>query len=530
MPYQPLKSRRTTKRAVQLSTMAHKGQNQEGLPQMLSLDFAKKMVNYIPYSYGVGTRKGLYLQDEKEGINEGITLFKYFSNGNFVVGYGTSIEIWNINTGVFTSLKSNFSASTRWGGNKYGEYFFVTNGVDKPYRIDEALTITIINNAPICDDIAFVGARAVAISLSTDETAVQISEVDDGSNPPFDGWSEGTDATDGEIVHFRNAGKSRCCVPLGSFFVVFSDEGYFAFAVDQIDSAGTISKIVKVQDYTADFGGARGAISTPKGVFYINEGGLWQMTQVGQTDTPYSRQQKLLTVLLNDMYFRDANLDDADLVYDEEQKIVLVTYGQGSDVNNKVLGYKISEEIQAIFEIEGWSVNRFTKYNNRVYASSAVDGKIFLCFEGYTDDDNEISTIFSQELPLSELYSTHALRKFYVQGFLSADSVVDVHFDIYDVDGAPMDSKKVNRWTVQRNDNLMDGWGSASWGLSAWGGDFDLSSMVESFDGCAPYISNAQRIGVRFLSAVTTPHVINWFSAEVDTKAPIKIRKMQKIT
>lgn len=530
MGYTPLKINNQNKRSLQVSTIAQKGLNQEGLSEMMKLEYAKRIVNYIPYSYGAGTRKGLETQDEREGLTEGITLFKYFTDGNFIIGYGTKIEAWNILTNTFTTIKDDFSPSTRWGGDRYGEYFFVTNGVDKPYRIDNALSETIINNAPICDDIAFIGSRAVAISLSTDETAVQVSEVDDTSNPPFDAWTTTTAATDGAIVNYRNAGKARCCKKLGENYVVFSDDGYFAFKLNQLDSAGTLKKVEEPQDYVTDFGGARGAASTPYGIFYLNESGLWQMTAIGQTDVPYSRQQELKTVLLSDSYFDDVAFGDVDLIYDEKQKIILATYAQGSEVNNKVVGYKMSEEIQAVFEIEGWSINRFAKYDGKIYASSAVDGKIFECFKGYTDDGLEISTELTQELPLKSLWAKHSLQKFYAKGFLSADSVIDVNFDIYDRDGAPVESKRVNRWTPQRNDNEVDGWGNASWGQSSWGGDFDLSSMIECFDGCRPKIANAQRISVRFTSAVTTPHIINWFSAEIEDKAPIRIRKMTKIT
>lgn len=597
--YKPLQVDARNNRRYQVSTMAQKGLNLEGLPEMMSLEYAKKIVNYIPYSFGIATRGGLEKQGEVAGLSVGPTLFKYFVDDKFVVGYGTTIAIFDLSAGTFANLKTDFSANTRWGGGRYGDYFFVTNGVDKPYRISQTLSydtqtanftvgsiltggtsgatavvlqdadsgatgtltlgkvsgvfqsgelitdvdggsattnsaltfaITEITNAPVCDDISFVGPRAVAISLSSDETAVQISEVDDGSNPPFNTWSIGTGNTQGAVVSFRNAGKARSCVPLGPYFVVFSDEGYFAFSVDQLDSAGTLKKVETAQDYITDFGGARGAITTPEGIFYVNEAGLWRMLQVGQTDVPYRRQQQLTTVLLDDSYFANANLNNADLVYDEVQKLILVTYADGSEVNNKVLAYKKSDEIEALFEIEGWSINRFTKYNKRVYASSSVDGRIFECFKGHEDDGISIRTEYTQELPLNGLWTKHSLQRFYVKGFLSIDSVVDVNMDIYDRDGAPMRGKRVNRWTAQRNDNVSDEWGSAAWGQSAWGGDFDLSSMVESFDGCRPKISRAQRISVRFTSAVNEPHIINWFSADIEDKAAIRVRKMTKIT
>lgn len=596
--YTPLQVDNQNRKSTQVSTMAQKGLNLEGLPELMDLEYAKKIVNYIPYSFGIATRGGLEKKGEVAGLSSGITLSKYYTDDKFVVGYGTTIAIFDLSAQTFTNLKTDFSTSVRWGGGRYGDYFFVTNGVDKPYRISQTLNydaqtanftvgsiltggtsgataviledsdsgvtgtltlgkisgtfqnneiitdvdggsatsdgtltfiITEITNAPICDDISFVGPRAVAISLSTDETAVQISEVGTGANPPFNTWNTGTGNTQGAIVSFRNAGKARSCVPLGPYFVVFSDEGYFAFSVDQLDSAGTLKKVETVQDYITDFGGARGAITTPEGIFYINEAGLWRMLQVGQTDVPYSRQQQLTTVLLDDSYFANANLDNADLVYDEVQKLILVTYADGSTVNNKVLAYKKSDEIEALFEIEGWSLNRFTKYNKRVYASSSVDGRIFECFKGHTDDGLAIATEYTQELPLNGLWTKHALNRFYNKGFLSIDSVVDVYFDIYDAEGEPLQAKRGNRWTAQRNDNVVDEWGSASWGQSAWGGDFDLSSMVESFDGCRPKISRAQRISVRYVSSVTVPHIINWFSAEIIDKSSIRVRKMAKI-
>jgi len=525
--YKAIAKPRGSNRSVQVSTMGQKGLNLEGLPEMMKLEYAKKIINYIPYSYGVGTRGGVEVQGTKAGLTEGITLFKYFRDDVFIVGYGTTIATFDLSTATFTTLKDDFSTSTRWGGDRCGEYFFVTNGVDRPYRIDSAYAIGIVTNAPICDDIAFIGPRAVAISIESDETAVQLSDVDDGSNPPFDSWGTTTSATDGAIVNYRNAGKARTCVPLGQYFVVFSDDGYFAFT---IDSPGTIKKIETVQDYMTDFGGARGAVATPLGIFYLNERGLNQMTQVGSKDTPYSRQQKLNTVLLTDTYFDDVTAGNVDLIYDKKQRIILVTYAKGSSVNNKVLGYKISEEIEALFEIEGWTINRFTKYKNKIYGSSSVDGRLFECFKGYTDDGVAISTEYTQELPLNGLWNRHSLKRFYSKGFLSLDTSIDVNMDIYDKEGAPISSKRINRWTPKRNDNTIDGWGTSSWGNSSWGGDYDLSKMIEVTNWCRGRIANAQRISVRFTSAVTEPHIINWFSAEIEDKGYIKVPAMTTIT
>jgi hypothetical protein len=222
-------------------------------------------------------------------------------------------------------------------------------------------------------------------------------------------------------------------------------------------------------------------------------------------------------------------MSTVDITYDEEQKLVLVTYADDSSVQNRVLAYKTSEEIEAIFEIDGWNISRFTKYNQRIYGASSIDGKFYKCFEGWDDDGMPIGVEYAQELPLQSLWANHALKGFYGKGFLSEDTEIDINFDIYDRDGAPIESQAKHLWTPQRNDNTMDGWGTASWGQSSWGGDYDLSSMVECWGGCKPRIANAQRITVRFVSSCLEPHVINWFSAEIEDKMPIRNRTLIKI-
>lgn len=527
MTYTPLTIKGNPSRRNIVSQMGRKGLNLEGLPEMMNLEYAKSIVNYIPHSFGVAMRRGIERVAEKTGLTTGPTLFKYFTNGNFIMGYSTIIERYDITTDTFTAIKSNFTANSGWGGDRYGEYFFVTNGVDKPWRISNTYTITEVTNAPICDDMVFIENRAVAISLSSDETAVQISEVDDASNPPFDSWTTTTAADSGAIVNYRNIGRARSCVALGKNYVVFSDDGYFAFSIEQLDSSGTIKKIEMMQDYITDFGGARGAVSTPKGVFYFNEGGFYRLYAIGQVNQPESRQQKLITVLLTDQFFEDADMSSPDIVYDESQKCVFITYAQDSTANNKVLGYKISEEVEAVFEIDGWNISRFTKYNNKIYGSSSVDGRILECFKGWDDDGLPISTEYVQELPLGSVSSNHMVKKFYSKGFLSEDSEININFDIYDKEAKFLAAAASDVWTPTGNSNVSDGWGSSSWGASAWGGDYDLSTMIEDTNGFQPRIYNAQRVIVSITSSSLDPHIINWFSAEIEDKGPLRIRHAQ---
>ena len=50
----------------------------------------------IPYTYGAGLRKGIEEEAEKAGLTTGFTLFKYFRDGKFIVGYDTTIAYYDI--------------------------------------------------------------------------------------------------------------------------------------------------------------------------------------------------------------------------------------------------------------------------------------------------------------------------------------------------------------------------------------------------------------------------------------------------
>jgi len=532
MTYTPLSITAQNRMSTQVSTTGQKGLNLEGLPEMMKLEYAKKIINYIPYSYGIGLRGGIEKIFESAG-DEVITMLESWTDEYIIFGYGTTVARYNIPTDTITILKNDFSVNEGFGGLKYGDYFFVYNGYqgDRIHRMDlTTFTLVEVAAAPACDTLIAIGPRLYAGATDEGYELVKYSSIDDATNPPFTNWTVGTTATDAGEISFKNAGRVRSIAPLGPNIVVFSDNGYYAFTIDTIDSAGTLKKVDVTQDYTVDFGGARGAVTSPKGIFYLNEGGLWQLIQVGQTDVPYSEQKVLTSVLLSDEYFDNIDFSQTDIVWDDTRKLCLITYAQDSGTNNKILGYKDSEEIKGLFEIDGWSLNRFMTFGDSLYACSSVDGSVYKCFSGWNDDGLEIGATYTQELPLNSLMNKHTLLNFYSKGFLSVDTEVDINFDIYDRDGAPQSAKTIHRWSAQRNDNLQDGWGTANYGQSAWGGDYDLSAMVESFDGCNPRIRNVQRASVRFTSSNLEPHIINWFSADIKDGARIRRRKQTKIS
>lgn len=516
--YQALKIGGGQKSRYINSMMPRAGINKEAYAQTMDLNYALSIINYIPYQYGLEVRKGLENIFERAGANP-ITLLKEFTSGVWIFGYSTSIEAYNTSTGSFTTIKSNFSANSGFVGVKYGDYFLVSNGVDKIWRISTALAIVEVATSPVSVGLKVVGSRL----FTWNGTQIQYSEIDDGSNPPFDGWGTTTAASDGGTVNYRNAGNIRSICQLGQLTVAFGDSGFFAFQVDTIDSGGTLKKNEIIQNYTEDFGGATGAIETPFGIYYVNEAGLWQMVAAGVTNTPMSRQQTLTSTLLGSNYFSGVSQTSVDLVHDASQKCIFVTLAKDSTANNLVIGCKLDNN-NAFFEINGWNINRFAKSGETIYGASSVKTTVYKLFTGYDDDGLAIGTEYLQELPLGTLFHKHGLNGIYAGGFLSPSSELTISFDIYDVDGQLVENKKSYLWTAQNSDSSFDEWASSMWGASAFGGTVDTAGLIESFDGGNPRINNFQRLRVRITSGDKLRHIVNWIAVKTIQKEPIRRR------
>jgi hypothetical protein len=524
--YKPLDIKAQANASYQQSMMPRGGLNKEDLAQMMDTAYALKITNYIPYRYGLEKRKGITNIFERAGANP-ITLLKEFTDGVWIIGYSTKVEAYNTTTDTWTTIKDDFTAGT-FDGARYGEYFFVCNGVEKIHRIDNTLAITEVSASPICGGLKVIGPRLYAYRLSTDETAIRYSEVDTGANPPFNAWTETTAADTGGTVNYRNAGPVRSVVQLGELTVVFSDKGFYAFLINTIDSAGTMKKVEVIQNYTEDYGGARGAIGTPMGVFYVNEAGLWQMVSVGNTDTPMSRQQILTSSLLGGKYFENINQESTDLIHDVNQNCVFVTCAKDSPTNNLVIGYKL--DLKAFFEFQNWNINRFAKSGDTLYGASSVKTTVYQLFDGYDDDGLNIGTDYQQEIPLKTLFHAHRLNGLYTGGFLSSSSELTIRFDIYDVDGVLVEDKAKYKWTATTSSLGYDEFGSAAFGDSMFGGDFDTVGLVESFGGGSPRINNLQRLRVRITAGDKLKHILNWIVVKTVRKTPIRRRNISQIT
>jgi len=524
MNYRPLDVKSGFGTTSNVSLMPKLGENLLDLPQLLNTDYAQVIINYIPQRYGLDKRQGLDKIYEVAGANP-ITLLKKFTNDVWIFGYATTIASYTISTDTVADIKTDFSANDGFGGGKYGDYFLVCNGVEKIWRMDNT-TFTLAEIAASPEGtvgIKFIGARCYAWYDDT----IQYSNVDDGSNPPFNDWDTGTDADEGGTVNYRNAGDVRSVCQLGQYTVGFSDDGFFAFILNTIDSAGTLKKIEVIQNYTEDFGGATGAIETPIGIFYVNEAGLNQMVEVGATNSPYSRQDVLTSNLLGSKYFESADQKQVDLVYDKKQNCIFITLSKDSENNNLVIGYKLDQK--AFFRIKGWNINRWAKDGQDIYGASSIKTTVYKCFEGYDDDGLSIGTEYQQELKIGNLWSKNKLKGGYIQGFLSPDSEVFVSYNIYTEQGKPIEDKLKFLWTSQRREDEHAGFDASRFDRAAFDGSVDLGNMVENFSGNSGRISNMQRLIIKIKGGDKLHHIVNWLSCNVENKGAIKRRDMQQI-
>ena len=387
-------------------------------------------------------------------------------------------------------------------------------------------TYTEVTNAPKARVIKVVDTRLFAGDLEDNRSAVKYCDVDVGTNPPFTTWTVGTGATQSGLLSYRNAGNVNVIENLGAVIVVGCDEGKWAFNIDTIDSAGTLSKVDNTVMYRLD-AGMKAAIQTDGGVFYVNAEGLWQLVSVGQSNIAFSDQEALISEQLGDTFFDNANFDNASIVKDDKTNQLLVTYREDSSVNNQVLAYNTQLKAFAIFT--GWNVREFMNDEGIIYAGGAATSKVYQIFRNNDDDGNDIWYEYEQELNVGQLWTRKELLGEYIQGELSPGTSPVLKFSIYDKDGNFIEDKLELQWNHGTSDLTARGYGELSWGDPV-GGDVDIAGAMDNFAGLRAKIKNFQRIRINISGHDKESHTVNWVSLQTKEKLPIRRRNLQNVT
>ncbi len=499
------------------------------MPQLMTPQQALQIVNYLPTSDArLPTRKGLKKIFEVAGGHP-ITLLQQFTTDIWIFGYNTTTAAYTISTNTVTNIKTDWPTNAAQSGVRYGDYFFVCNGSDIIQRIDNALTITPVTGSPMATVLFVNGPRLYANTANIGEVAY--SDVDTGANPPFTNWTVGPNADNPGLVTYRNAGVVTAINALGNNIVVGAKEGKWAFTTT-IQTVGSTSEKVDVTILERiDMGMARATIVIPKGMFYVNSGGMWQLQSLGQSNIAFSEQEGEASLILGVTYFNNIDLTNADFAYDARIDTIFLTCARNSDVNNLVIAYNVSSGTYA--EFSGWKINRFMNIDQIIYGAGAAETKVWQCFEGYDDDGADIWTTFEQELKLGSLETRQELSNFYIDAFLSPSSNLKICCSIYTPQGNYVADKLCYMFTATSGTSSAGGYGVSGWGSSGFGGHNSNpnGNMIESFDGFgAGHIRNFQRIRVKITQHSKVPHVLVWIKASAIPKVPIRRRQMKILT
>lgn len=140
MPYAPIQlGGRTSSKGV-IGTMPVKGTNKRDLPQFLDPNSAQYIENYLIFGQGKMKKRGGSTLDSNTG-STAQSLRKEYRNNLEITGYGTTIKAYDRTAGTFTTIKSDFTASNGgFGGDRYGDYFYVTNLLDGLWRISRTIS------------------------------------------------------------------------------------------------------------------------------------------------------------------------------------------------------------------------------------------------------------------------------------------------------------------------------------------------------------------------------------------------------
>lgn len=415
-------------------------------------------------------------------------------------------------TGTFANLEA-LTGSLGGNGNVVGTLTMVATSISAAPKANVLHTVvTPTGNAD---------ARLIAGATDEGVDVIYYSTTDTGTNPPFSNWTVGTAATAAGKIRFGKAGTVKSISDSeGDLFVGYAN-GRAQYPFSVLDSGGTLVQDVAIRFQSLDYGVQRGATGTSFGVFYLNESGLRAHTS--------SSNDPIQSIRLDREYFADVDFTQSEVIHDPKQNLILATYAKDSTTNNEVLAYRL--DTKAVFFFSGWSIASFAKKSNGdIYGVSAIDGKFFKLFEGFTDDGKSIYTTLTQEVNLKTVTDVFTLEGLEMQAILFEDEPLTINFDIYNDQGGKVDGAGEMQIVGTSPSSQLHSWGSTGYGTSGWtsgSGGLTLTPQIYTTDDLN---LEFYRLAVRIISANKTPHTLNWRALKIARVDGININNITKIS
>jgi len=524
LPRKKLLPADTRQSKVSQTNMSPEGINLRTLQQVMDPKFAINIENWLINDTGrLIKRKGLISIFSVAGTTP-VTMLVKFTSDIFMFAYGTQLSAYTFSTNTITPVHT-FSGAGAATGAVEGTYFFVCNGTERIAYVDAAtLTYTLVADAtaPMATVLYAAQGRLFAGQGST----VYWSAIDTGTGVPFNGgtdWTAGTSIANANNAVYQNAGNVEAFAQLGQQMVALYDSGKAGFRIQTLSVNNVQQQNTIVDFQRTDFGSARGAIYTQKGIFYANTQGIFQLESGGVTNQPYSGKDTPISLILGVDFFNEIDFTNADITYDLLHNILLVTCAENSTTNNLVLWYNL--DTKAWGRITGWNISRFLTVGTTIYGASATGTNVYQLFYGSSDDGAPIRAEYVQEVQTGPLDYVKSLEQFKAQSRLSPSSCINIFLDIYDQFGVFTSAKRTLSWT---STGISDSSGfSAGMGELGWGDEGSADGLVNSIvQSKMCRINTLSRLIMRFIVFDTLPCEINWVQMHCDLKYPIRVNNI----
>jgi len=441
------------------------------------------------------------------------------SSDLWIFGYGTTVSSYVPSTGVTTVLKDDFTDDVT-DAVKWGSWIYIASGIagDKvTYMVIATSAFTEIATAPKCERLFLFDRRLVCGNTDTNISEVHYSRQDQQSGVPWSGADDWTMpganrlAEDEGTVTFDNAEGVAGFGTNDNQLVTILDKGRLGFRITVIDAA----TIGLVQDVPIDFqklgfGGTRGITATSKGIYYINDHGVWIISPGGAQESGNAKIDHKLTTLLGEDFFKNYDSSDSDIVAVETKDLVLVSTRDNSAANNTLL---VFDEVAKSWMIWKKAISRFMKIDQEVYGTSSTDTTIFKLFDGSSSASAPMYTIYEQEVPIGAFDELYAMDKFICGGRLSDQTTITIEFDIYDRQWKKLANVASLTWTADGITRRVAGVRSSGVRRDGVRGRIDgITGMIESLLSYNVATRDFLRLVLRFTSQDKSPHEINFFS------------------
>ena len=479
------------------STMPTEGSNELLLPQFLKPSQALVIKNFfIRIDTELYERGGVRQLAKVSNISKP-KLFFDWTDTLFIIGYATTLAVYNLNDNTINTIKSDFTKNltggVRYGNSvyscnsKFGEDIYVTTLPTLLYKTqtvdfevgltitggtsgatativsdsdggatgtltldnikgvfvnDEALTdsstgVAVVNGTmtytntaaisagagtvPKCEALSVYDKSLVAVNTNNNESELLLSKQN-----TFTDWdTTATDVGDAYSIIYSFAGKANSSANFqstssgtqsyGNVLVGFFADGYAGFERGSRTIGGTVVQYFPTAFEKLNDGGEQNALSTPLGIFFANENGIFLL--LANTNG----QRVELTEKIKRSRKANFNFTDVDFAWSSFDNRLYVTLGENATTNNLILWFDTRNVKNVVWGEIPYPVSRIFTKGKKVYGSASTSPRVLDMFdENQLDDEGgAIDTEYKQPVNTGSLSSIKDFVQIDVGGDIS---------------------------------------------------------------------------------------------------------------